>query len=170
MAASHTVVLLGFPDPDRCRAAFQEAKHLPGLSRAAVLARSQEGGIAPVEGYARGAVASALGAGVLGGLVGLLAGPAGAMVGFTAGAALATTAEERREFAETPALIVLGARVAEGSALLVLELHESSPGPVDGFAARHDAAPERIPAEELAHQVRAVEDAATAESRPDTGQ
>ncbi|QMU70338.1 hypothetical protein [Streptacidiphilus sp. P02-A3a] len=90
---------------------------------------------------------------MLGGLVGLLAGPAGAMVGFTAGAALATTAEERREFAETPALIVLGARVAEGSALLVLELHESSPGPVDGFAARHDAAPSGIPAEELAHQV-----------------
>jgi hypothetical protein len=158
MTASHTAVLLSFPDPDRCRAAFAEAKHLPGLRQAVILARSEEGEVAPLESYARGAVASALGASVLGGLVGLLAGPAGAVVGFTAGAALATTAEGRREVAETPVLIVLSTR-----ALLVLEMHESSPDPVDEFAARHAVTPERIPAEELAEQVRAAENAATTE-------
>jgi hypothetical protein len=163
MTASHTAVLLSFPDPDRCRAAFAEAKHLPGLRQAVILARSEEGEVAPLESYARGAVASALGASVLGGLVGLLAGPAGAVVGFTAGAALATTAEGRREVAETPVLIVLSTRVDEGAALLVLEMHESSPDPVDEFAARHAVTPERIPAEELAEQVRAAENAATTE-------
>jgi hypothetical protein len=45
----------------------------------------------------------------------------------------------------------------------VLEMHESSPDPVDEFAARHAVTPERIPAEELAEQVRAAENAATTE-------
>lgn len=161
MTASHNAVLLPFPDPEECRTAFAEAKHLPGLRQAVILERSAEGEIALVESHARGAMASALGASVLGGLVGLLAGPGGALVGFTAGAALANTAEGRREAAEAPVLIVLGTKVDDGTAMIALELHESSPDPVDEFAARHAVTPERIPVEELAEQVQAAEDAAT---------
>jgi hypothetical protein len=51
--------------------------------------------------------------------------------------------------------------VEDGTALLALELHEATPEPVDDFAARYAVTPERIPAEELARQVRAAEDAAT---------
>ncbi|MBD0742879.1 histidine kinase [Streptomyces sp. CBMA152] len=157
MSDRHHVVLLPFADPARCRSAFAQAKELPGLRQAAILERSADGVLDVPDNHVRGAGVPTVGSGVVGGLIGLLGGPLGMLLGFTAGAALGNAAEGRRELDDMAGLIVLSARVPDGAALLVLDLDEASPAPVDQLAADHDVAAERLSASAFAEQVRAAE-------------
>ncbi|WP_406196187.1 histidine kinase [Kitasatospora sp. NBC_01560] len=160
MSDQHHVVLLTFRDAAACRPAFEEAEHLPGLRQAAVLERTADGLLQPRDGYTRGAGVATVGSGLAGGLIGLLGGPIGSLLGFAAGAALGNAAEAGRNATGGAGLIVLSPRVPDGAALLVLDIRESSPEPVDEFAARHRVTVERIGAEEFAAQVRAAEERA----------
>ncbi|MER5641850.1 histidine kinase [Kitasatospora sp. NPDC002227] len=164
---THSVVLLGFAGGDGWQAANEEAQHLPGIRQVAVLVRTAEGELSAPESWVKGAGVRTVGSSVAGALIGALGGPIGALLGMAAGAALGNAAETNRDTEEGAGLIMLGARVEDGTALLVLDLHEHSPAPADELAARHGATVERIPAEEFAAQVRAAEAKAEAEAEPE---
>ncbi|MEV0090257.1 histidine kinase [Streptomyces sp. NPDC050738] len=169
MTETHQILLITFTSPtsptsttssERVRAAYEEALELPGLRQAAILERSAEGILDIPENHVRGAGVPTVGGGVVGGLVGLLGGPIGVLIGSAAGAALAN-ARENHQLAEGGAgLIVLSSRVENGTSMLVLDLHESSPEAADALAAAHGGTLERLSAEEFTAQVEAAEKAA----------
>ncbi|MFI5617910.1 histidine kinase [Streptomyces sp. NPDC051567] len=160
MADSHHVLLISFTDPAACRSAFQEAVTLPGLRQAAVLERSAEGLLDVPESHVSGVGVATVGGSLVGGLIGLLGGPVGVFLGTAAGAALGDAAENRRSLDEGASMIVLSSRVEDGTSLLVVDLHESSPEPGDALARRHGGTLERMTAKELAARVRTAEQAA----------
>ncbi|MFJ1751727.1 histidine kinase [Kitasatospora sp. NPDC088134] len=153
----HNVLLLGFTDPADCRAAYEKAKHLPGLRQVAVVERDAEGVLDFPESHVRGAGVPTVGSGLVGGLVGLLGGPIGVLLGFAAGAALGNAAEQSELTEGGAGLILLSSRVEDGRALLVVDLVEHEHGPADALAAEYGATVERLAAEEFAAQVRAAE-------------
>lgn len=104
-----------------------------------------------------------MGGGVVGGLVGLLGGPIGVLIGSAAGAALANAAENKALMEGGAGLIVLSSRVEDGSAMLVLDLHETDPEPADALAREHGGTVERMSAKEFTEQVEAAEKAAEPE-------
>ncbi|GAA1358304.1 histidine kinase [Streptomyces beijiangensis] len=165
MTENHHVLLIAFSDPERCRAAYEEALQLPGLRQAAILERSAEGLIDVPENHVRGAGVPTVGGGVVGGLVGLLGGPIGVLIGSAAGAALANARENRQLMEGGAGLIMLSGRVDDGVSMLVLDLHESSPDPADELAGRHGGTVERLSEKEFTEQVEAAERAA---EEPDT--
>ncbi|MFB6893396.1 histidine kinase [Kitasatospora sp. NPDC056327] len=160
MSENHHVLLLDFTDRDACRAAFDEAAHLPGLRQSAIVERLADGTLEVPASQVRGAGAPTVGAGVVGGLAGMLAGPIGVLLGWAAGTALGSATEHWRDHEGAAGLIVLSEEVDEGHSMLVLEIAESSPEPADEFAARHGVALRRMPSAELADRVKAARRAA----------
>ncbi len=160
MSENHHVLLLDFSEGDACRAAFDEAAHLPGLRQSAIVAREADGTLDFPASQVRGAGATTVGAGVVGGLAGLLGGPIGVLLGWVAGTALGNAAETRRDEEGGAGLIVLSEEVEDGHCLLVLDVVESSPEPADDLAARHGTTLRRLPADELAARVKAARRAA----------
>ncbi|MFE0104911.1 histidine kinase [Streptomyces sp. NPDC059009] len=160
MADTHHVLLIFFDDPGRCRAAFEDFKLLPDLAAVAVLERSADGIVDVPESHVESAAGYTVGAGVVGGLLGLLAGPAGAFLGLTNAAAAAEALANARDQEGGAALIYVSGRVEEGTAALVADLYEESPQPADDLALRHGGTLERLSAKEFAAQVRAAEKAA----------
>ncbi|MEU3397188.1 hypothetical protein ACVW0K_000341 [Streptomyces filamentosus] len=148
-SSGDNVLLLAFPDPERCGAAFREAQSLPGYRQEASVARRTDGELEVLDTHVRGTGAATVGGGAAGLALGLLGGPVGALLGFTAGALLGNAAEQYNLEAGGEALITLSTRVPDGGAMLVLHLHERSPGPADELAARHGASVERLSAGEL---------------------
>ena len=166
MADGHHMLLISFTDPAGCRAAFEEARSLPGLRTLAIMERSADGTLEVPDSHVRGGgVPTVLGA-VAGGLVGLLAGPAGAAVGASGGAVLANAAEVRQAQEGGAALIVLGPRVPDGVSMLVVDIREDSPQPADELARLHGGTVERLSAKEFTAQVRAAEKAAEDSASP----
>ncbi|MFD5084304.1 histidine kinase [Kitasatospora sp. NPDC058201] len=160
MSENHHVLLLDFTDRESCRAAFEDAEHLPGLRQSAIVERLADGTLDFPVSQVRGAGASTVGAGVVGGLAGLLAGPIGGLLGWAAGTALGSAAENRRDTDGGAGLIVLSEQVENGHSLLVLDVVETSPEPVDRLAERHHVQVRRIPADELAERVKQAQRAA----------
>ncbi|MER6362195.1 histidine kinase [Kitasatospora sp. NPDC001527] len=160
MSENHHVLLLDFTDRAACRAAFDEAAHLPGLRQSAIVERRTDGTIDFPASQVRGAGAPTVGAGVVGGLAGVLGGPIGVLLGWAAGTALGNAAETWRDHEGGAGLIVLSEEVDEGHSLLVLDLVETSPRPADDLAARHGTTLRRLPAAELAERVKAARRAA----------
>ncbi|MFC7307092.1 hypothetical protein ACFQVC_23045 [Streptomyces monticola] len=161
MADEHNVLLMSFTDPQDCREAFQNAKVvLPGLAYVGVLERSPDGMVDVPESHAEDTTKYTVGAGVAGGLLGLLAGPVGALLGLANAAAVTDAVERAREEEGWAGMIFLSSRVEEGTAMLVADLYEESHQPADDLARRHGGTLERLPAKEFAAQVRAAEKAA----------
>ncbi|MFI8933286.1 hypothetical protein ACIG3E_37165 [Streptomyces sp. NPDC053474] len=152
--AVHRVVTLAFRDPGQCRVAYADALRLPGLRQVAVLERATDGTLDVPLGENTEVGEATVGAGAVGGLLGLAAGPLGALLGATAGAALGSTLEAQREGEEYAAMILLSADVEDGTSLLVLDLKEAAEGPVDELAARYGTAARREDAKDFAARAR----------------
>ncbi len=166
------VLLLSFTDAERCRAAFEEAKNLPGLRQSAILARTSDEDLRVLDGYVRRAGIPTLGSSVVGMLIGLIGGPVGGFLGLSAGALLGNAAEAKNLTDGGAALITLSTRVEANSSLLILDARESSAEPADALAQAYGVRLERLPAAEFAEQVREVERAADqvdAEETADSG-
>jgi hypothetical protein len=153
----HTMLFITFADPAAALAAFTEAKELPGARQAAVLRRSAEGLLDTPESWVRGAGTPTVATGILGGLIGLLGGPVGVLLGWTAGTVLGSAAELRQFQDGAEGLLVYSRDLAEGHAMLIVELHEHHHAPADELAERHGGQLVRRPAEEVAAEVRAAE-------------
>lgn len=157
---AHTMLFVTFADPAAALAAFAEAKELPGARQAAVLRRSAEGLLDTPESWVRGAGTPTVATGIVGGLLGLLGGPVGALLGWTAGTVLGGAAELKQFQEGAEGLLVYSRDLAEGHAMLIVELHEHDQRPADELAKRHGGQLVRRPAEEVAAEVRAAEQAA----------
>ncbi|MER5758777.1 hypothetical protein [Streptomyces sp. NPDC002082] len=158
--SNHHVLLITFASAPSGRAAYQEAIGLPGLRQAAVLERSAEGLLDVPESHVSGAGIPTAGAGLAGGLLGLAGGPIGVFLGAAVGVALGNAAEDQWAQEGGAGMIMLSSRVEDGAALLLVDLHESEPGPADQLARRNGGILERLTAKEFAAQVHAAERAA----------
>ncbi|MFC9330044.1 histidine kinase [Kitasatospora sp. NPDC057015] len=165
MPESHSMLFVTFDDPVAVRAAYEEAKELPGVRQAAVLERSAEGILDVPESWVHGAGTPTVVSGIVGGLVGLLAGPVGFFLGWTAGTVLGGVSELKRFQDAAESLTVFSSGLAEGKALLIAEVREESPTAADALAARHGGRLVRRPAEEVEAEVRSAQEAAEDEVR-----
>ncbi len=170
MPDSHTMLFVSFDDPAAARAAFQEAKELPGIRQAAVLERSAAGLLDVPESWVRGAGAPTVAGGIVGGLLGLIGGPVGVFLGWTAGTVLTGAAEIKHFQDGAESLTVFSSGLAEGGSQLIAELHEGDPQPADALAARHGGRVVRRPAEEVEAEVRAAQQAAEQAVRAEQGE
>jgi hypothetical protein len=98
--------------------------------------------------------------GLLGGLLGLFGGPIGVLLGWTAGTFIGGAAELKQFHEGAEGLLVYSKDLAEGSALLIVELREHDPAAADQLAVRHGGRLVRRPADEVEAEVRAAERAA----------
>ncbi|MDH6121145.1 hypothetical protein ABH930_006638 [Kitasatospora sp. GAS204A] len=167
---THTMLFVTFDDPAAAHAAFTEAKELPGARQAAVLRRSAQGVLDTPESWVRGAGAPTVASGIVGGLLGLFGGPIGVLLGWTAGTVVGGAAEWRHFEEGAEGLLVYSKDLAEGCAMLIVELHERHHEPADELAARHGGSLLRRPAEEVAAEVRAAERAADEATRAQRGE
>ncbi|MDH6108966.1 putative membrane protein [Kitasatospora sp. MAP12-15] len=160
MPESHTMLFVTFRDQASVRAAYEEVKELHGVRQAAVLERSADGLLDVPESWVRGAGATTVAGGLVGGLVGLIGGPIGVFLGWTAGTMLGGAAEIQHFQDAAEGLMVYSRGLTEGGSLLIAELREHSPDAVDAIALRHGGTVVRRPAEEVAAEVQAAQTAA----------
>lgn len=101
------------------------------LIRAAVVERGPDGRLVTSEkAHSSWGIGPAIG-GVLGGIVGVLGGPIGVALGGSAGAALGAAGEAEARRHATRMAEVVAAHPEPGAVLLLAELSEASPEPVD---------------------------------------
>ncbi|MCC9310637.1 histidine kinase [Kitasatospora sp. RB6PN24] len=157
---SDVMLFITFSDQGEAAAAFDEAKELPGARQAAVLTRSTEGMLDTPGSWVKGAGGPTVATGLVGGLLGLFGGPIGVLLGWTAGTFIGGAAELKHFHESAEGLLVYSKDLAEGSALLIVEVREHDPAVADLLAARHGGRLLRRPAEEVEAEVRAAERAA----------
>ncbi|MEV4611377.1 histidine kinase [Kitasatospora sp. NPDC049258] len=160
MTETHSMLFVTFDDTGSARAAYREMKELHGVRQAAVMERTADGLLDVPDSWVRGAGATTVLSGVVGGLVGLIGGPIGVFLGWGAGTALGGGAEFKRFSDATEGLMVFSRGLAEGTTLLIVELTESGPQAADEIAARHGGRLVRRPAAEVEAEVRAAQEAA----------
>ncbi|MCX5215015.1 histidine kinase [Kitasatospora sp. NBC_00240] len=165
MPESHSMLFVTFDDPAAVRAAYDEVRELHGVRQAAVLERSAEGILDVPESWVHGAGTPTVVSGLLGGLVGLLGGPVGFFLGWTAGTVLGGATEFKRFQDAAEGLTVFSSGLAEGESMLILDLREESPDPVDAISERHGGRLVRRPAEAVEAEVRAAQQTAEDEVR-----
>lgn len=170
MPDTHTMLFITFDDSAAARAAYEEVKEVPGIRQAAVLERSAEGLLDVPESWVHGAGTPTVVSGIVGGLVGLFGGPLGVFLGWTAGTLLGGVTEMKHFQDASESLTVYSRGLAEGGSLLVAELREHTPEAADAIAARHGGSLVRRPAEEVAAEVRACQEAAEDAVRTERGE
>ncbi|QIB47663.1 histidine kinase [Streptomyces aureoverticillatus] len=154
------VLFFTFKDPERARDAFHDVTQLPTVSRAAILARSQDGELAVPETYPADDGGAAAVGGAVGALVGLLGGPLGVLFGWGAGALLGVSADADEAEDSIDALTVLSQGVNEGETVVIAGLTESDPSAADEIAGRLGGTVVRVPAQDVEAEVRSAQEAA----------
>jgi uncharacterized membrane protein len=168
MTTTASVAIIRFPESSQ---AYQAISDLRGLAEtltsievrsAALVERTPDGTLrVPEQGDTVIGTGTAAG-GLVGMLVGVLGGPLGVLLGFGAGALAGGLFDVDRAAGVDSALALLSAEIPPGSTALIVELVESSPEPLDQLAARFGAGVERQPAEQVAAEVEAADEAAAA--------
>ncbi|WP_371495164.1 histidine kinase [Kitasatospora sp. NBC_00374] len=161
------MLFVTFEDTDHARQAYREMRELHGVRQAAVMERTADGLLDVPESWVRGAGATTVLSGVVGGLVGLIGGPIGVFLGWGAGTALGGGAEYKRFNDAAEGLMVFSRKLADSTSMLIVDLTESSPGPADAIAARHGGRLVRRPAAEVDAEVRQAQAAAEESLRAD---
>ncbi|MFE9423909.1 histidine kinase [Kitasatospora sp. NPDC006697] len=168
--AIDSMLFITFDDRTAAEAAYREAKELPGARQAAVLTRSDEGLLETPESWVHGAGRPTVATGIVGGLLGLFAGPVGALLGWSAGTVIGGAAELKQFQAGAEGLLVYSKDLAEGHAMLIVEVNEHDPAPADRLAAAHGGRLLRRPASEVEAEVRAADTAAEEAARAERGE
>jgi uncharacterized membrane protein len=168
MATTESVAIIRFPQPSQ---AYQAVSELRGLGEnlaslqvrsAALVERKPDGTLrVPEQGDEIIGVGTTAG-GLVGMLAGVLGGPLGVLLGFGTGALVGGMFDADRATSVDSALSLLSAQIPPGSTALIVDAVETTPGPLDQFAARFDATVERQPAAQVAVEVDAAEAAAEA--------
>lgn len=168
MTTTASVAIIRFPESAQ---AYQALSDLRGLAEtltsielrsAALVERTPDGALrVPEQGDTVIGTGTATG-GLVGMLVGVLGGPLGVLLGFGTGALAGGLFDIDRATGVDSALTLLSAEIPPDSTALIVELVESSPEPLDQLAARFGASIERQPAELVAAEVEAADEAAAA--------
>ncbi|MFF4222778.1 DUF1269 domain-containing protein [Streptomyces sp. L500] len=126
------------------------------LREGAVIARDAEGALDFPDAVDNTGTATAFAmGGLLGGLLGILGGPLGVLVGFGAGGLIGGAHDARAATASNAALEMLAAEVPPGSTVLMAEVREDDPGPVDRALTPFGEV-RRYPAERVRAEVEAA--------------
>lgn len=168
MTTTESVAIIRFPDSGQ---AYQALSDLRGLAdtltsievrSAALVERTPDGALrVPEQGDTVIGTGTAAG-GLVGMLVGVLGGPLGVLLGFGTGALTGGLFDIDRATGVDSALALLSAEIPPGSTALIIEVVESTPEPLDQLAARFGTHVERQPAEQVAAEVEAADEAAEA--------
>jgi uncharacterized membrane protein len=168
MVTSESVVIIRFPQSSQAYQALSELRDLPEsltsleVRSAALAERRPDGTLNVPEGGDAIIGVGAASGGLLGMLAGVLGGPLGVLLGFGAGALVGGLFDVDRATSVDSALALLSAQIPPGSTALIVDAVETSPEPLDQFAARFQATVERQPAAQVAVEVEAAEAAAEA--------
>ncbi|GHF10133.1 MULTISPECIES: DUF1269 domain-containing protein [Streptomyces] len=155
------VLFMTVPSPERGHRALEALRqaHADGdltLREGAVIARDAEGALDFPDAVDNtgSAHAFAMG-GLLGGLLGILGGPLGVMIGFGAGGLVGGLHDAREATASNAALEMLAAEVPPGATVLMAEIQEDGPEPVDRLLEPFGEV-RRYPAEQVRAEVEAA--------------
>jgi uncharacterized membrane protein len=168
MVATESVVIIRFPQSSQ---AYQAVSELRGLAEslnslevrsAALVERRPDGTLRVPEQSDEIIGAGTIAGGLVGMLAGVLGGPLGMLLGFGTGALVGGAFDVDRATSVDSALSLLSAQIPPGSTALIVDAVESTPEPLDQFAARFDAIVERQPATQVAVEVEAAGAAAEA--------
>jgi uncharacterized membrane protein len=166
--ASESVAIIRFPESSR---AYQALSELRGLGenlatlqvRSAALVERTSDGTLRVPEQSDEIIGVGTGAGgLIGMLAGVLGGPLGVLLGFGTGALVGGAFDVDRATSVDGALSLLSAQIPPGSMALIVDVVETTPEPLDQFAARFGATIQRQPAAQVAVEVDAAEAAAEA--------
>ena len=171
MTTTESIILMRFPKPSHAYQALSEVTHLAAdltsldIRSAALLERRDDGTLhMPEHGDASIGAGTAAG-GLVGMLVGVLGGPIGVLLGFGTGALVGGAFDISRATKVDGTLALLSREISPGSTVLILEVAETTPEPLDRVAARFDATIERQPAAEVSAEVEAAAEASEAAQR-----
>jgi len=164
MADDRWVLTFACPGHEEAAALYEEAKKLPGAHQAALVERDAENVLQVPESWVHRAGVPTVGAGLAGGLIGLVGGPLGALIGWVAGSFAGGAVETERFRHAAEALAVLGVDVPDRGHAVLVEAREEDPAPADGLAARHGVRLTRRPAQEVQAGVQKAEDHIAAEA------
>ena len=165
MSVTESVVIIRFPESSQ---AYQALSELRGLGEslelrgAALLERTPDGTLRVPEGSDQFIGTGTAAGGLIGMLAGVLGGPLGVLLGFGAGALVGGAFDIDRATTVDGALSVLSAQITPGSTALIVDAVESTPEPLDQFAARFGASIQRQPAAQVDAEVAAADAAAEA--------
>lgn len=166
MTASESVVIIRFAQPSQAYQALSELRELNEsqasleVRSAALVERTPDGSLrVPEQNDAIIGVGTAAG-GLLGTVVGVLGGPLGVLLGLGTGALIGGAFDIDRAVGVESTVALLSAQIPAGSTVLVLDVVEDAPEPLDKLAAGFGATVERQPAAQVAAEVEAA-DAAT---------
>ncbi len=168
MAATESVVIIRFKQSSE---AYQAVSELRGLGEslssldvrgAALVERTPDGTLrVPEQSDEIIGVGTAAG-GLLGMLAGVLGGPLGVLLGFGTGALVGGVFDADRASTVDSALALLSAQIPPGTTALIIDAVETTPEPLDQFAARFGASAQRQPAAQVEIEVEAAAAAAEA--------
>jgi uncharacterized membrane protein len=168
MPTTESVVIIRFAQSSQAYQALGELQQLGDnlaslqVHSAALVERKPDGTLhVPEQSDEVMGVGTASG-GLIGMLAGVLGGPLGVLLGFGTGALIGGTFDVDRATTVDSALSLLSAQIPPGSTALIVDAVESTPDPLDQFAARFEATVERQPAAQVAVEVEAAEAAAEA--------
>jgi uncharacterized membrane protein len=168
MAATESVVIIRFPQSSQ---AYQALSELRGVAEslnslevrsAALVERKPDGTLNVPEGDDAIIGVGTASGGLIGMLAGVLGGPLGVLLGFGAGVLVGGVFDVDRATSVDGALSLLSAQIPPGSTAVIVDAVETTPEPLDQFAARFQATVERQPVAQVAVEVEAAEAAAEA--------
>jgi uncharacterized membrane protein len=168
VAAAESVAIIRFPQSSQAYQALSELRGLGEnlasveLRSAALVERKPDGTLrVPEQGDEIIGIGTTAG-GLVGMLAGVLGGPLGVLLGFGTGALVGGMFDIDRATSVDSALSLLSAQIPPGSTALIVDAVESTPEPLDQFAAKFDATIQRQPATQVALEVDAAGAAAEA--------
>jgi uncharacterized membrane protein len=168
MSVTESVAIVRFPQSSQAYQALSELRGLGGnlaslqVRSAALVERQPDGTLRVPEGSDEIIGTGTAAGGLVGMLAGALGGPLGVLLGFGTGALVGGLFDVDRATSVDSALALLSAQIPPGSTALIVDAVESTPEPLDQFAARFGATVARQPADQVAGEVEAAEAAAEA--------
>ena len=168
MTINKSIAVVRFPEASQAYQALSELRQLDAgltgmeLRSAALLERRPDGTLRMPEGGDASIGAGTTTGGLVGMLIGVLGGPLGVLLGFGTGALVGGVVDIDRVTKVDGTLALLSREIAPGSTVLILEVAETTPVPLDQLAARFDATVERQPASAVIAEVEAAAEATEA--------
>ena len=168
--ADENVVVVRFSEESKAYQALSVLKQCSadgriGLRAAAVLERSQDGGLRIPEHADNVGLSGTASGGLIGMLVGILGGPLGMLLGWGAGALIGGAVDLNRAEKTEDALSTLGRAIPPGSTAVVATVTEPAVEVIDGEMAKLEGEVTRRPADEVMAELEAAEDAAAAAAK-----
>lgn len=159
---AENIVALQFADNDttfRAQSDLLNSDLGGSVVASAIVAKDAAGNVTVPQGADAGAGAATAGGSLIGVLVGILGGPLGMLLGWGVGATTGALIDADRDDDADTALDLVGAKLAAGRNVLIVEIHEDDVATLDAFAAANGATLVRASVDEVTAEVEAEQEA-----------